>query len=281
MKLFLTINFKGGLGNQLFQYCKGRYLSEINKIPYLLFNLDNYTNESLDRKFTLQNFNIKGREIKNEQFKNLFKPETKLNKIIASLKLFRIIEEAGFSYEEQEYKPHIFNSLSGYWQSEKYFAPIRTQLLKELQPKQIPAYPEWLNRAETVAIHVRRTDYLKEPRYGFIGINYYREAIAHIKVQSQNPLFIIFSDDMQWCKENLKDANVIYFSAENWNKDYLQLHLISKCKHQIIANSSFSWWGAWLNENENKMVIRPTHPFKDENLLHEFHYPESWIAIKN
>lgn len=281
MKLFLTIHFKGGLGNQLFQYCNGRYVSEINKIPFLLFNTDNYNNESLDRKFTLQNFKIKGSILKNKRLGNIFKPNTRANKIISSLHLFKELEEEGFTYQELAYQPALFNSISGYWQTEKNFDSIRPTLLKELQPRYIPAYPKWINRAETVAIHIRRTDYLTEPRYGFLGINYYQEAIAYMKEKMQNPFFIVFSDDLKWCKENLEVINMLYFEEKEWSKDFLQLHLISKCEHQIIANSSFSWWGAWLNENPDKMVLRPTHPFKDENLLHEFHYPENWIPIHN
>ena len=279
--MFLTINFKGGLGNQIFQYANGRYLSIFNKIPYLLFNVDNYSNESLDRKFALDHFKIKGSVIKNTSFKNIFKPSTRLNKLVASQKLYNEIEEAGFYYQEQNATPRLFNAISGYWQSEKYFKAIRQQLLAELQPKEKPAYPAWVSTEQTVAVHIRRTDYLAEPRYGFLGINYYRSAMDFIKEYLQETLFIIFSDDLEWCKENIKDTRVIYFDDEAWRKDYLQLHLISKCKHQIIANSSFSWWGAWLNENEDKIVLRPAVPFKDNALLHEFHYPESWIAINN
>lgn len=281
MPTFLTINFKGGLGNQMFQYSKARYLSEINKIPFLLFIADNYNNESLNRKFALLNFKIKGSLINEEQIKNLFKPATKLNKIITTLKLFKNIEETSFTYLEENYKTRLFNTVSGYWQTEKYFLPLRQQLLKELQPKQLPAYPKWMNQQETVALHVRRTDYLTEPRYGFLGLNYYKEAIAYFKAHLKNPYFIVFSDDLEWCREHLEFANMLFFSSDEWNQDYLQLHLISKCRHQIIANSSFSWWGAWLNENPDKIVIRPSRPFKDETLLHEFHYPENWIAIRN
>lgn len=279
--MFLTINFKGGLGNQLFQYSAARYAATSHKVHYLLFNIDEYCNESLDRKFALAHYNIEGRLVRTPRLKNIFKEKTKLNKLVLSLSLFRRITEKDFLAGEPSSTFRLFNSISGYWQSEQYFLPIRQQLLKELQPKLLPAFPQWIVKENTVAIHVRRTDYLKEPRYGFLGVGYYNAAIHFIKARLDAPLFIVFSDDMEWCKENLQETNMIYFSAEDWAADYLQLHLMSKCKHQIIANSSFSWWGAWLNENPGRIVIRPATPFKDKALQHESYYPETWITIEN
>ena len=94
-------------------------------------------------------------------------------------------------------------------------------------------------------------------------------------------MFIVFSDDLVWCKNKFNYNKFIFFEDENWSNDYLQLYLISKCNHQIIANSSFSWWGAWLNTYQNKIVIRPQQPFIDESLMNKFYYPKEWISINN
>ncbi len=281
MNLCLVIKLKGGLGNQLFQYATGRQLTIDNKIPFLFFNIDEYINESLGRTFCLGHLNIKGSVIRNNHLKNIFKRHTKLNFLMSKLGLHKNIYENGFTLQDIKNRAGIFTSLNGYWQSPLYFKEIRALLIKELVPKQIPAYPKWLENNNTVAIHVRRKDYLLESRYGFIGMSYYKNAIDFMKCHLVKPIFIIFSDDMDWCKNEFDEYNFLFCEEQNWQEDYLQLHLMSKCNNQIIANSSFSWWGAWLNSNVEKLVIRPTVPFTDNSLLYESHYPAEWIALDN
>ncbi len=281
MKIFLTIQLAGGLGNQLFQYATARRICLKNKIPFLLFNTATYQNESLGRTFGLRHMNIKGRVIKNRQIKNIFSRHTKLNKLVSALHLHEQIEENGFVLQSVEKKVGFLTSISGYWQSANYFNDIRPLLLNEITPLQIPTYPGWLTEETTVAIHVRRTDYLEEPRYGFLGADYYARAISYMKRQLTNPLFVVFSDDMEWCRQEFKEEGFLFVDETAWQADYLQLHLMSKCAHQIIANSSFSWWGAWLNSRNDKIILRPSAPFREKTLLYEAHYPEEWIAINN
>ena len=206
---------------------------------------------------------------------------TKANKVLTRLRLYGSSIEAGFRLQTVQGLNRPITSLEGYWQSDHYFKNIRKKLLEELVPLQIPSFPVCLNQSDTVAVHVRRTDYLAEERYGFLGIDYYREAILKMQSLITKPSFIFFSDDLEWCKNEFKEAGKRFFEEAGWEKDYLQLYAMSRCNHQIIANSSFSWWGAWLNNAENKIVIRPANPFKDKSLEYEAYYPKEWLSIQN
>lgn len=279
--MFLEIKFNGGLGNQMFQYAAGRALCIKKKIPYLLLNTESYRNESLGRKFSLIHFHISGSVVENNTVKKIFRKRTKLNRLVSATGIHKNIEETDFILQPIEKKTGLLTSIEGFWQSPQYFIAIRPLLLQEFAPLQAPPSPLWLHEENTVAVHVRRTDYLNEHRYGFIGEQYYRDAMALVKNKMVAPIFIFFSDDMMWCKETFRDEKIIFFEDAAWAEDYLQLYLMSKCAHQVIANSSYSWWAAWLNQNNDKMVIRPSAPFKEKALLYEAYYPEEWIAINN
>lgn len=279
--MFLEIKFEGGLGNQLFQYAMGRSLCIKFNIPYLILNSESYHQQSLGRTFALSNFQIIGTTIKNEQVKKMFRKRTKLNKIFTSFALHQNIEEKNFSLQDIQLKSSFLTSVNGYWQSDYYFNDIRKVLLKEFTPLNLPSFPGWISGNNTVAVHVRRSDYLDEKRYGFLGIAYYEAAFALLRSKIDNPLFIFCSDDIEWCKATFNNESFLFCEEEEWGTDYLQLYLMSKCTHQIIANSSFSWWGAWLNTNDKRIVVRPAQPFKDKSLLYESHYPADWISIEN
>jgi hypothetical protein len=274
------VNFGGGLGNQLFQYASARGLMKRNDL--LLFDVSSYSKDYLSRHFSLGNYNIKGKLITNKIANKFFIPNTKFNKIADLLGQFRFIKEDSFFIHEQlSKKVKFLTAIHGYWQSALYFSNLRTELLEELTPKEIPVLPEWLNEKNTVAVGVRRTDYLVDTKYGFIGEKYYIEAFKLIKEKVKNPFFIIFTDDLPWCKSFFKNESFIFCEENEWSKDYLKIYLMSKCSHQIISNSSFYWWGAWLNTGLDKIVIRPAHPFNDMSLLYESHYPEDWLVVNN
>jgi hypothetical protein len=275
---FIQVKFGGGLGNQLFQYATARAL--MKKGDVLLLNSNGYSKDYLQRKFSLLNFNIRGSVLEAPLIRKLFTPRTKLNRLADRLGLFSFInEQSFFIHHDLIHQCKTFTTILGYWQSETYFYSIREQLLKELEPISVPMLPNFTQRKDTVAVHVRRTDYLEDERYGFLGEAYYTNAINLVKKKVADPVFIFFSDDVQWCKETFKQESIQYCEDPNWKEDYLQLYLMSKCSHQIIANSSFSWWGAWLNTKEDKIVIRPENPFKDKSLFYENYYPSNWLAI--
>ncbi len=279
--MFLEIKFKGGLGNQLFQYAMGRSLCVENKIAHLLLNTESYSDESLNRTFAIANLQIKGTIITSNRVKKIFRQHTKLNKIFTAFGLHKDIGEENFTIQQLEKKTSFLTSVSGYWQSDLYFNNIRQILLKEFTPVRLPVLPTWMAEKNTVAVHVRRTDYLTENRYGVLDTDYYEAAMCVLIEKLADPLFIFFSDDIAWCQANFRNNRVIFCEGEQWCEDYIQLHLISKCAHQVIANSSFSWWGAWLNTNPQKIVIRPATPFKEKELMYESHYPAAWISLNN
>jgi hypothetical protein len=280
--MFLEIKFQGGLGNQMFQYATGRALCIKNNISYLLLNIESYKHNSLGRNFSLANCNIEGSIISNNRIKQIFREKTKLNRIFSAFSLHQHVKESNFLLHELDDRTGILTSLNGYWQSEYYFSDIRTTLLNELLPRVHPVLPFWVKvNREIVAVHVRRTDYLFEDRYGFLGLDYYLNAFEYMRNEVSDPFFVVFSDDLAWCRKHFNQQDFMFVDDLGWTTDYLQLYLMSKCNHQIIANSSFSWWGAWLNTNSSKIVVRPQTPFKDKSLLYQSHYPDTWVIIEN
>ncbi|RYX82273.1 alpha-1,2-fucosyltransferase, partial [bacterium] len=201
-------------------------------------------------------------------------------------KLFK--EENPWHFEPDLFHVSSNIYLDGYWQHYKYFENISPQILKELVVKE--AYSpsikiisnSIINDVNSVSIHIRRGDYLTDKEafqlMGLMPINYYKTAINYIKQKLTNPNFYIFSDDLDWVKSNLKiDAPTYYIDG---GKDYIDLELMSKCKHNIIANSSFSWWAAFLNNNSAKIVIAPNQWVvpPEINKRIELIFP-SWIKI--
>lgn len=186
--------------------------------------------------------------------------------------------EPDFSYNKI---PYIKDSiLIGYYQSENYFIHNRDKILEyysidDVSRKYIDdKYGDLLNN-KTCSLHIRRGDYLNVSHiHPPCNLNYYNEAVKHI----DSDVYLVFSDDIEWCKENLKFSNLIHFV--DGNPDYIDMWLMSLCDNNIIANSSFSWWGAWLNQNPNKKVIAPKKWFgpsarhNTKDLI-----PETWKII--
>lgn len=196
--------------------------------------------------------------------------------------------------------------LQGYWQSEKYFSPIEGELRRKFifdlenrdnSLKYNDFYQNFLSCKCKVSLHVRRGDYLSERKISFNGLvyqlilgktpelggvcteEYYSNAIDLVENKTVNPHYYVFSDDIEWCKINLRlPENRYTFVDINKKEDsYLDMYLMSQCNHNIIANSSFSWWGAWLNSHDDKIVIAPDRWFKDGysgDII-----PEDWITV--
>jgi hypothetical protein len=278
---WLELKLVGGLGNQLFQYATGRSLCIGQHVPYLLLNTESYQSDPFGRKLGLLHFKVKGKVVKNDFLRSMLRKGTRLNSMLSRSLLYSNIEERGLKLHRLQDNMKLLTSLNGYWQSEYYFKDIRSVLLEEITPIECPAFPEWQRRENTVAVHIRRADYLKERGFGALNEQYYHDAMSLIRQKAASPVFVFFSDDVPWCKERFRDESFIFCQEEDWSKDYLQLFLMSKCRHQIIANSSFSWWGAWLNCHQEKIVIRPERPFEDETLMYESYYPPEWIPVSN
>ena len=191
-------------------------------------------------------------------------------------------KEKSWKYSKIDYKENL--CLDGYFQSHKYFEHRRGFILKLFAPTENinkymnDKYGHLINDEKTVAVHIRRGDYLSPTLSQYHhaqDISYYEKAMSHF---SSDCKFIFFSDDIEWCKENFVKDNYFFIEGES---DYIDLYLMSKMKNNIIANSTFSWWGAWLNSNKNKKVIMPTKWYGPKNIEKEDHdmYVEEWIKI--
>lgn len=167
---------------------------------------------------------------------------------------FKTFSEQDFTYAPIPVRSAI--DIEGYFQSEKYFEGIDMKdvfkFRSDFKTLALDKYGDLFTR-ETCSIHIRRGDYLTMPDWHYnLDIDYYYRAIGNFKEETW---FLVFSDDIEWCKENLSGHNFVFIDG---NKDIFDLYLMSICKHNIIANSSFSWWGSYLNKNTDKKVIAPT-----------------------
>jgi hypothetical protein len=260
-------NLKGGLGNILFQIAAAKSISIDMGLdcsfPNLIEQIDrlNYDyvhNPNLRHAFEYIDFlqNLKT-EAPSTTLKTYHYPFQYIN--------YEIIENDFF--------------IDGFFQSEKYFKHNRQAILEYFCDFSI--YDTIINKKYTfirnikcTGIHVRRGDYLKYPNHHPVQtLEYYLSGIEALKDKTE--LFLIFSDDIEWCKDNMKIKNAVFIENE---KDYIEMYLMSLCKHNIISNSSFSWWGAWLNKNEDKIVIGPKIWFGN-NIKYETSdiIPEDWI----
>lgn len=256
----LSCNLMGGLGNQLFQTAVTLATAKkYGKKPVFPSNTD----QGCSRKISY-----------NESYFHKLEHRKDTN--------FPLLREVQFNYQ-----PILLNSennkLFGYYQTEKYFLEYKDYILDTLTlPPHIiqeldKKYEPIINSDMTVSIHIRRGDYMNLQNFHYvIKPDYYERALKYF---SEDSYFIIFSDDLEWCKnqdifKNLK--NKIFIN----DIDYHELYLMSQCKHNIIANSSFSWWGAYMNKNTNKIVIASSKWFGEQGPKQtQDMLPSNWIII--
>lgn len=272
----------GGLGNQMFQYAFYRNLELMGRDAYL--DTSEFNGYGLHNGFELQKvFAVKPKLI---QVKDAISfKQNKFFKILTKLKIHRrIISQSEFNFE-RKYLDYFFSRyLIGYWQSESYFAEIKEQIRKDFTfplldvANQLIA--DQISNTNAISIHIRMGDYLNHPLHGGICTKeFYLRAIDIIKDKVENPQFFVFSNEIDWCKNNLPLANAVYIGGNDGENSYRDMQLMSMCKHNIIANSSFSWWGAWLNGNTDKIVIAPAKWFNDPKINTSDLLPASWVKI--
>ena len=287
-----------GLGNQMSQYAF--YLQKKRYNENTIFILDKKSrnehngfelttvfgieyNDTLKKQILYYLF----RFLEMQRFKLAMHPVKRLLKYLG-FELHKEVENYDFQQEYLDSPPSgSVRFLQGGWHSEKYFINIRHELsevfnFKEDDDKKLKAYLCEIKNSESVSIHLRRGDYISNEfnynKYGSVcSLAYYTTAISEIKKLIPNPKFFVFSNDISWVKENsiFKGMTVVdgFSGKESW-KD---MFLISRCKHNINSNSSFSWWSAWLNKNKNKNVIVPYY-FINQVETKDF-YPEDWIKL--
>lgn len=284
----IAIEIIGGLGNQMFQYATARALALhrndglwIDKRPFNNYGLHNYS---------LSHFNIPNSYLKDEIVLNPKKISEKIKAIISGKNIYALHQENGLEYDEKLFKvkgKKVY--LKGYFQSEKYFVKYEDQIRNDfeiitpLQPKTVDMLKN-IDVVNAVSLHIRRGDYVTNPEansvHGTCNLEYYQKAISYVRETVENPIFFIFSDDINWAKVNLNIPETThYIDFTDASTNYEDIKMMSHCKHNIIANSSFSWWGAWLNNNKNKIVIAPSKWFNVDYHSAKDIIPESWIKI--
>lgn len=284
----------GGLGNQMFQYAAGRAVAYRNNA---LLKLDiSALNQDPLRSYKLHHFNIKASIATHDEVLS-FTREKLYNRILHRLegKLLPFFKRPVFKERFFHFDPSVLKLRSniymvGYWQSEKYFKDIGYIIREEFTLKDPPSsksdrLSKLITKTNSVCLHVRRGDYVSNPTtYQYHGVcsrNYYESAVETLCQLVRNPHFFVFSDDIEWVKQNLRlNHSVTYIDHNGEEKDYEDLWLMSLCKHNIIANSSFSWWGAWLNSNSKKIVIAPKQWFKDKSIDTKDLIPNNWIKMQ-
>lgn len=289
----VVVKIIGGLGNQLFQYAHGRSLS-LRTGAELLLDLSGFEAYDL-HSYSLEHFNIVGRKANEEEiirFASL-KPRTGRrwflhNIFFANRSRYALEQHYHFDTSMLLRIPPVY--LDGYWQSEQYFAEHETQLRKDLQPRHsfIDRDAELIrsmSETHSVSLHVRRGDFVHHSKisafHGTCTPEYYNEAVEIIAKKVNGPLRLyVFSDDPKWVRENLRfPHHTEYVDHNDASRNYVDMMLMSSCKHHIIANSSFSWWGAWLDPRKDKTVIAPRTWVRDPNINTKDLLPQSWIRV--
>lgn len=284
----IVVELSGGLGNQMFQFALYKRLELMGKDVAL--DTSFFRSGQTLRKLELDVFGLSYRTIsdrKAAQIRGYGYHDTILGKIRNKLLSSNI---SVYQDTIDEYQPQILEMdnvyLSGYWQNEKYFGTIREELCtcfqfpddKILERKELSRQ---IQNSNSVGIHIRRSDYLlqknKEIYGGICTRKYYREAIEYMQSHTEDPVFYLFSDDPAWVRENLyQDGMVLVENSVN-QPSFIDMCMMSRCKHNIIANSSYSWWSAWLNQNEDKIVIAPHKWFNNHRTMDMI--CEDWICI--
>lgn len=291
----IAVRLIGGLGNQMFQFALGRALSIAHNVP-LRLDVSGFSNNSLHQGFELNRI-FKGpialaatSDLHDmlgwRSFKHL--RSLLLRPSMHWLHGQRFIVEPHFHYWEgiQNLRPPSY--LSGYWQSERYFSKIATLIRDDFtftQPLSGKNHElaQAIRGNESISLHIRRGDYVSNPKtlatHGICSLEYYRLAVANMAERLAEPRFYVFSDDPEWVRSNLTVDYPMVFVDNNRGADsFNDMHLMSLCRHHIIANSTFSWWGAWLNPRAGKIVVAPRKWFAHEARVDDL-FPKEWVAL--
>lgn len=285
----ITVGLKGGLGNQLFQYALGRRLS-----------LDHDCDLTIDARALsvdpLRNYALNQFKISSSLAKPLSYPlhglGAQLNPLYKALSFNRsatIVNEKQFAFDPQVLTCADGTYLNGYWQSEHYFLSIRQTLLDDLQlakplDHEQAVIAQQIQESNAISLHIRRGDYLTDAKtnsyHGLCNLDWYYRAVSVISHGISTPHFFVFSDDYEWAIQHLRlNYPTQFIKPQVDGQEGIDMYLMSLCKHNIIANSSFSWWGAWLNQNAQKRVVAPENWFA--NAPHDTRdlIPSSWQRL--
>lgn len=274
----VVVTLMGGMGNQMFQYALGKSLSLKYNKP-LKIDLSFLKRRDMGPNFVYRDYDL-----------DLFNVYEDFE--IGQINFTRL-NEPSF-----QYSPNISDMigkstdtnflLNGYWQSPKYFEEFEEQIRKDFTFRDKVEYADYhikdmlsqIKSSNSVLLNIRRTDYLNTNYHGVMGKEYLDKGIEIIESKVENPHYFLFSDDIEWCKENIKYDNMtIVDHSYKGDRFGYYLQLMKNCKHFVIPNSTFAWWAAWLSENPDKTVISPKQWFTDSNINTNDLIPDSWIRI--
>jgi hypothetical protein len=295
----VIVRLNGGMGNQMFQYATARRLALVSNSP-LKLDLSWFANippEDTRRQYELHDFNsvqdvASPGEVKALQGVDIARWPKAVKRLLKCTGL--LIKQTCVREKNYHFNPEILHLsgdiyLDGCWQSAKYFADVKETICQDFSLRLAPdpvnaCLAETIQGVEAVSVHVRRGDYVADKKtgqyHGVSPLEYYRSAITEITARIANPHYFVFSDEPEWAKSNLRvDAPMVYIEHNGPEKGYEDLRLMSLCRHHIIANSSFSWWGAWLSRNPGKIVIAPQKWFNRDDINTDDLIPEGWLRL--
>lgn len=278
----IVIKLMGGLGNQMFQYAMAKNYSLLHGIP---LRIDTSYLEKRDRGtgFVYRDYELDLLSVDDPRWKSSDNCTT--------------IREPHFHYSNQPYQhaeqiltanPGENIMFEGYWQTPKYFHENTEAIRRLFKHKDSIGskkgiFKEMVNQidsCESVMINIRRTDYLNNNFHGVMGLDYINHAVKILKSSLNNLNFFVFSDDLSWCKNNIRLKNIIFVGHEYAGEKFeYYFQLMKRCKHHIIPNSTFAWWAAWLNDNPDRHVIAPEKWFTDSSINTNDLIPDKWIRI--
>ena len=290
----------GGLGNQMFQYAAAAGLAAKHgtEVGLDMIFFEDIAAGDTSRQYELDCFGLDtyagvlitpGKRPVEDPASEYAGRRGRLRKISHLMLGHRwgIYREPYHNFDPEMLKQPVQTYLIGYWQTEKYFKHIRQDLLEDFEfiLKPTGKNKEHLKRienSEAVSIHVRRGDYVTNESankfHGTKDLAYYQAALKPVLRKTRKPVLFVFSDDPEWCKQNLKFSQETVYVEGN-KKGFEDMRLMSRCKHNVLANSSFSWWAAWLNLNSDKVVVAPKQWFNDPSINISDVIPETWLKI--
>lgn len=297
--IMIIVKLAGGMGNQMFQYAAGRYLSEKHQTTLKLdvsYLLDRTTQRDfVYRDYDLNLFNVQENFAQPNEVVRLGK-YSKVGRVIYTLRqklnptIPVYVRENPFHFDSRFFYIPAHAYIEGHWQSEKYFKDIEPIIRKEFTfrdglDERGHEMAKKIKDVNSVCVNVRRGDYVSNPaanrHHGVCDADYFARASRMIAERIHNPHFFIFSDDIEWCQDNLRFGYPSTVVTQDYTgKKYGQkLHLMTLCKHFIIPNSSFGWWAAWLNPNPDKIVIAPLQWYHNPRMDSRHLVPPEWVGI--
>jgi hypothetical protein len=288
-----VVRITSGLGNQLFQYAFYRALKEND--PTTKMDVSEFSHRKHHYGYELEKtFHIEPNYTTKKESDSLVDVSKDFLSVLRRNLLKQKRNCSGYLIEEKtlgtRFHPQLLNKkntyFQGFWQTEKYLLPIAKELRKELTFKQEMdkenlEIATLITSCHSVSLHIRRGDYLKKRRFDTVGSvcteKYYAQSIQYITNQLEQPRFFVFSDDIHWVKKHLNIKQATYVDVNTGKNSFKDMQLMSLCQHNIIANSSFSWWGAWLNAHPDKIVIAPAIWFRGTDMPDII--PTNWIKM--